>query len=1766
MPPPATPPEPAAPAPPRGGRIVRLLGQAVRLVGRVARRIATLGLLVTAHTLSLSVLVLSLVVIGLGSLPYTATGSRWVLQAVPGLQVGATRGVLFGDFDADELTYVMGSRRLVIRRLSWRGLDLAPPGQGRPDWTLSLARLNAAEIDLQGEGDGKPLVLPTDLTLPLAIRADLVEIGSIRTGSLGPEPLRNISGTVSLGAGTTTRHRVDKLRLSWDRLDAAGQASIGAAAPLAIDAAFDLAPRVDVDSAATATAPPPLADAWRARVTALGPLADFELAATARARGQSLDAQARVRLQDRQPLAHLLARLSGLDLAAFASTLPTTALTGDILADLGAPPAPSGQRATSAAPAPDTAASANTAPPAMPITVQADLRNDLPARWDQGGLPVHRLRIDARSDVLAPLQGQVQRLEIDFAGNSAPPTPAAAAAAASTNAASVATASTPPATSGAGLPPVAKPSPARAPAAVAAGSLSGRGSWALVGTQRHLELQTDATLADFQTALLDTRAPNLIVSGPLSLGYDQTFGPASQTSAQSTAKPAPTASSSAARPSGTPDTSGRTGTSGSSDTSSKSSAAAAAQAPSTTAASAPADGPRLTLATDLSGRLSRYPPGGARTRGAAEARRAALGNTPADVRAGQVVGEVAPGSNADWPLVRLRLKAAAQASGVQIEQLDAQSGAARLRASGQVRHHLASWQLVLQSTLDDFDPTLWWPGAVDTPWQRGPHRLAGELQAELSLSDQAIAASPDTLARLASLNGNTRLHLRSSVLAGVPVAGTLDLHAGTATNTDTNAAATTTAPGQASQALPGATPPSDRQFDAASGPRVQVHADISAGERALPDSGLSQGGLGLTLRGQLDPLGNDDRWQISWQARSLDALTPWLRLAGTSLTLDGDLRGDALVTGRWPQLRSRGSLDSERLLIGKRPAIEADSTAAARTTSVTLDTLHGSWTAGSAGQDPLSIDATLDKLRAAGISGADFQAVKLMVKGTGADHQLNLRSQWLRTPAATSSAGTGNGTGAGAGAGAGANTATATASSTARAAANAAGSLPAAGSAEADSVVPRRWLLALDATGGWSPTRLSPLAVGLGGIGAAARGTPVRADAGYLSWQGRIDQLQLRELVSNGATTAVGSPATSASAPAAGASSNGSHASNGGTWVIGLAPTRLGLGFGQGETQVLLGATRLRLAELGLAIDTFAWRSRDGQSEPDIDLRARIEPMNVAPLLARAQPGFGWRGDLQLGGRLTLKTSAQAIDADFDLARIGGDLVVIDPDNPAGPQQLDLRQFKLALRGHNGVWKMTEQVEGANLGSLVGEQMVRAAGPAQWPGRNDPVTGRLDLQVAQLGNWGRWLPAGWRLSGRLTTQAHITGRLGAPELSGELVGQRIAIRNGLQGVDWTDARLRVTLAGEQAHIDELVVKGGAGTLQGRGLVQLGARPGVVLSLTADRFAALQRVDRKLVVSGTAELSVDARATTIKGKLRADEGRIDVSQGDAPGLADDVIVIRPEADAAAARDRVVNPRSRRGLALDISADLGDNFQLSGRGITTNLAGVLLITSPNDRLAINGTIRAVDGSYAAYGQKLSIDRGLITFGGPAENPRLDIRATRPDLDDVTVGIEITGTAQSPRVRLFSEPEMSNTDKLSWLLLGRASDGLGSTDLSLLQRAAFSLMAGESDSPSIIQRLGLDQLSLRQTEGTVRETIVSLGKQLSRRWYVGYERSLNAATGSWQLIYRLAQRFTLRAQSGVDNAIDLIWTWKWGEAEAPRPAGTAPPRAAEPAASRP
>ena len=1505
-----------------------------------------------------------LLLAGLLALPFTAAGSAWLLAALPDavLQVEGARGALLrGEFQADRLRIPLTAQRhLNIERLRWSAPTL--------DWSagaprLQWARMDAATLALVGPGDGQPLRLPRQLVLPLTLQVDALRIDRIDADDLAGRPVQALQGRVALQAGPRAEHRIDALQLRWDHLQLQGQARLGAAVPLPLQASLRLTPQAPAASATAGTvpgtAPAPskptaaalLAAGWQLQLDGTGPLADLALAARLEARDQSLQATARLQLEQPWPLTRLEARLQALDLSALLGSLPVTALSGEL--DLAFPPSDvkAGTRDSTTAASPG-------------LRLVARLDNARAGDVAAGQWPVRQLQVTALSDLKHPESGRVESLMVELGD-----------------------------------------------ARRSAGRVRGTGRWDLTApgtTPRRMALALDAQLVDLQPAVIDRRAPALQLTGPVQWTLD------------------------------------------------------AALDPSTPSPPTPAPPPWQTrLDTDLKGRWLA----------------SAL------------------------PDARLTLRAGLAPQRLQLEQLQLQTGNARLSAQGTLVRDAANWTLQLSSALQDFDPGVWWtasraPPLPQTPpsdstraepasalqrlMSAGRHRLAGQARVDIQLPRHG----PAGLQRLAQLQGSASIDLLPSLLAGQPLSGRVAVQ-----STRLPAAPATPATRPAPDLVPGLTVPRDL-------PRLLADVSLHLGPgalatttgtarhataAALPDPGA--GALVVQAHGELDPKDAQDTWRLAWNATSLAPLQPWLRLLSPDTTLPplaGLSQGEAELDGRWPRVRSRGQVQLPRLSVGSTRAGEVP---------IEVQDLSASWQMGSQSQDTLAVQARLGQLRTAEVrvEGLDLQA-----RGTSAAHALTLQMARAGAPRAWAPNGA--------------------------AATNGSGN----GSGNGTALLPSLWSAALQAQGRWIH----------------------EPEAGRLGWQGQLQTMSLAAAATPGAAASPASPASAAAAAA--------------PLLQLLKPTAVRVVTEPAGLHLTLGATRVALLDARLALDELDWQRGPSDAAAEagrptrLQLRARLEPLPVAPLLARAQPGFGWGGDLRVAGSLAIRATPEHFQADAELGRESGDLTVTTTETDAGrtPQRLGLAAMRLALSAHDGRWQLSQSLSGGNLGSLEGSQTLQAAPSASWPGLAAPVQGRIDLQVAQLGNWGRWLPAGWRLTGRLGSQARVAGTLGAPTFSGDLSGDNIGVRNPLQGVDWRDAQLRVVLAGDTARIDSFSVRAGAGTLSATGTAELGASPQLRLKARADRFAALQRVDRRVVASGEADLTLDARSTVLRGRLRADEGRFDFTQSDAPTLADDVDVGRGEVDAED-RERVVTPRSRRANTLDLRVDLGSAFLLKGRGLSTRLAGDLRLTSPGNRLAVQGTIQAVDGTYAAYGQKLRIDRGNILFTSVPENPRLDIIATRPDLEDMRVGVTVTGTAQSPRIRLFSEPTLSDTDRLSWLLLGRASDGLGRTDLALLQRAAYALIAGESDAPSLVEQIGLNEFSVRQGEGDTRETVVTLGKQLSRRWYLGYERSLNAATGTWQLIYRLAQRYTLRAQSGNDTALDFIWTWKWGE-----PTGSAPP----------
>jgi translocation and assembly module TamB len=263
------------------------------------------------------------------------------------------------------------------------------------------------------------------------------------------------------------------------------------------------------------------------------------------------------------------------------------------------------------------------------------------------------------------------------------------------------------------------------------------------------------------------------------------------------------------------------------------------------------------------------------------------------------------------------------------------------------------------------------------------------------------------------------------------------------------------------------------------------------------------------------------------------------------------------------------------------------------------------------------------------------------------------------------------------------------------------------------------------------------------------------------------------------------------------------------------------------------------------------------------------------------------------------------------------------------------------------------------------------------------------------------------------------------------------------------------------------------------------------------------------------------------------------------LSSDVVIKgRPRTDESPSRIRVPV------LALDLDVDLGRALTFSGEGLETGLGGRVHVTTGADgRLEGKGTIVATRGSYYAFGQRLTIDRGRLIFDGPLDNPALDVVALRKNLA-VEAGVSLTGTVRVPRVQLTSNPPVPDAEKLSWLITGQAPGNGSAADAAALAAASSWLLGGGDPRPigtRIAQNFGFDELTLHSATSTgaanaagtpASGQVVSIGKRLSDRLTLVYEQGLTIATNALRLEYTLSRSWTVRAEAGTVSGIGLYF----------------------------
>ncbi|MEO7493729.1 MAG: translocation/assembly module TamB domain-containing protein, partial [Massilia sp.] len=184
------------------------------------------------------------------------------------------------------------------------------------------------------------------------------------------------------------------------------------------------------------------------------------------------------------------------------------------------------------------------------------------------------------------------------------------------------------------------------------------------------------------------------------------------------------------------------------------------------------------------------------------------------------------------------------------------------------------------------------------------------------------------------------------------------------------------------------------------------------------------------------------------------------------------------------------------------------------------------------------------------------------------------------------------------------------------------------------------------------------------------------------------------------------------------------------------------------------------------------------------------------------------------------------------------------------------------------------------------------------------------------------------------------------------------------------------------------------------------------------------------------------------------------------------------------------------------------------------------------------------------RLSIERGVLTFGGPYDNPSLNILAVRkrPEGEqlsetNVEAGVEVRGTALAPAAKLVSTPTVPDSEKLAWLVLGHGMEATSGNEAGVLSAAAGALLGGKGGSggfqSKLTNALGLDELGLSQAKG-LESTVVTVGKRISSRAYLSFEQGATTASSLVRLRYKLNPRITLQIQTGTNTAFDVLYSW--------------------------
>lgn len=413
------------------------------------------------------------------------------------------------------------------------------------------------------------------------------------------------------------------------------------------------------------------------------------------------------------------------------------------------------------------------------------------------------------------------------------------------------------------------------------------------------------------------------------------------------------------------------------------------------------------------------------------------------------------------------------------------------------------------------------------------------------------------------------------------------------------------------------------------------------------------------------------------------------------------------------------------------------------------------------------------------------------------------------------------------------------------------------------------------------------------------------------------------------------------------------------------------------------------------------------------------------------------------------------------------------------------------------------------------------------------IGGSLSASWPDLAALALLSPEVGEVGGKLSVAIDVAGTATSPVVSGNA-----ALADGRVSVpEWGILIDRIDAAAESPGGRALEFSG-SGFLEDQeirisGRTELDPAAGwpTRVSLNGDNLLVANTADARVLASPDFDVDIRLPRIDVSGIVRVPEARISVeeiaNQG-VPASPDSVVHGRVESE----------PIRPLEITADVRVELGDAVRYTGSNLDVGLNGALSLGYQSGRSpTANGAV-TLEGSYDAYGQSLTLERGELLFAGPLDDPAIDVLAAR-SIGTTTVGIRLSGTLSAPTPSLFSDPAMSEANTLSYLMFGRPLSASDDEQTASLQSAALAL--GLQQALPAVQRvgetLGLDELSIEPTE--LDAGALMAGKYLSPNVYMSYTYGLFNRIGGFLLRYDINDRFSLETRSGDEKSMDLLYS---------------------------